>query len=76
LASSTNGSTWSPSGVVGLGSVPGLLKDRNGVLLCLCRPVPVEHRPGDGFQPLGALRELSARTSRSRPILAHHPTIS
>ena len=32
LASSTNGSTWSTSGVVGLGSVPGLLKDRNGVL--------------------------------------------
>ena len=32
LASSTNGSTWSPSGVVGLGSVPGLVKDRNGVL--------------------------------------------
>jgi hypothetical protein len=49
--------------VVGLGSVPGLLKDRNGVLLCVCRPVPVEHRPGDGFQPLGALRELRRLTS-------------
>lgn len=32
MASSTNGVTWTETGQVGAGSVPGLVKDRNGVL--------------------------------------------
>lgn len=32
MASSTDGKTWTDLGLVGQGSVPGLVKDRNGVL--------------------------------------------
>ncbi len=32
IASSTNGKNWTDLGLVGAGSVPGLVKDRNGVL--------------------------------------------